>query len=77
MHSEFLIEVKLNEESDKITQTMTGANNTQMKPTAYDEYINASKGKTQKGKGKGTEGKQDDAQYVELPSIVRHNADIL
>ena len=48
MLSEFLIEVKLNEEQDKITQIVTGDNNTQMKPTAYDEYINASKGKVQK-----------------------------
>ena len=45
MLSEFLIEVKLNEEHDRITQIVTGANNAQVKPTAYDEYINANKGK--------------------------------
>ena len=28
-----------------------------MKPTAYDEYINASKGKVQKGKDKSAGGK--------------------
>ena len=38
MLSEFLIEETLNEEQDKSTQTGTGANNTQLKPTAYDEY---------------------------------------
>ena len=57
MISEFLIELKLNEEQAKITQIMAGANRSQMKPTAYDEYVNASKGKVQKGKGKGAEGK--------------------
>ena len=30
--TKFLIEVKRNEEQDKITQIATGANNTQMKP---------------------------------------------
>ena len=57
MISKCLIELKLNEEQGKITQTVTGATNAQMKPTAYDEYVNASKGKGQKGKGKGAEGK--------------------
>ena len=33
--------------------TPMGANGAQMKQTAYDEYINASKGKVQNGKGKG------------------------
>ena len=37
MLSEFLIELKLNEEHEKITQIMTGSNNSQMKPSAYDE----------------------------------------
>ena len=42
MLSEFLIELKLNEEQgEKITQIVTGASGTQMKPSAYDEYINA------------------------------------
>ena len=57
MISEFLIELKLNKEQAKITQIMAGANHSQMKPSAYDEYVNASKGKVQKGKGKGAEGK--------------------
>ena len=57
MLSEFLIEVKLSEEQDKIAQIVTGSNGAQMKPTAYDEYVNASKGKIQKGKGKGSDGK--------------------
>ena len=57
MLSEFLIELKLNEEQ-KITQTVTGSSNAQTKPSAYDEHVNASKGKVQqKGKGKGGEGK--------------------
>ena len=58
MLSEFLIELKLNEEQEKITQIVTGNSGTPMKPSAYDEYINASKGKMQqKGKGRGGEGK--------------------
>ena len=48
-----IIEVKLSEEQDKIAQTVTGSNGAQMKPTTYDEYVNASKAKTQKGKGNG------------------------
>ena len=35
MLSEFLIELKLNEEQEKITQIVTGSNNAQMKPSAY------------------------------------------
>ena len=58
MLSEFLIELKLNEEQEKITQIVTSSNNAQMKPSAYDEYVSASKGKVQqKGKGRGGEGK--------------------
>ena len=58
MLSEFLIESKLNDEQEKITQIVTGCNNVQMKPSAYDEYVNAGKGKVKlKGKGKGREGK--------------------
>ena len=53
---EFLIEVKRSEEQDKIAQIVTSANAAQMKPTTYDMYVNASKGKIQKGKGKGTDG---------------------
>ena len=57
--SEFLIELKLNEEQEKITQiVVTGSSGTQVKPSAYDEYVNASKGKVQqKGKGRGGDGK--------------------
>ena len=56
--SEFLIELKLNEEQEKITQIVTRSNGAQVKPSAYDEYVNANKGKVQqKGKGKGGEGK--------------------
>ena len=55
--SEFLIKVKRSKKKDKPTRIVTGANGAQMKPTTYDEYINASKGKVQKGKGKGTDGK--------------------
>ena len=54
MLSAFLIELKLNEEQEKITQIVTGSSGAQMKPSLYDEYVNASKGKVQqKGKGKG------------------------
>ena len=55
--SEFLIDVQPSKEQDKITQVVTGASGAQMKPTTYDEYISASKGKAQKGKGKGTDSK--------------------
>ena len=47
--SEFLAELKLNEDQEKITQIATGASNTQMKPTAYDEYLSASKGQGPQG----------------------------
>ena len=51
MLAEFLIELRLNEEQEKITQIL-------MRPSEYDEYVNASKGKVQsKAKGKGGEGK--------------------
>ena len=47
----------MKKEQGKITQIVTGANNTQMKPTAYVESVNASKGKKQKGKlGKAKRG---------------------
>ena len=58
MPSEFLIELKLNEEQEKITQIATGSNNAQMKLSAYDEYVNANKGKVQQRvKGKEETGK--------------------
>ena len=58
MLSELLIELKLNEEQERTTQIVTGSGNTQMKPSVYDKYVHASKGKVQsKGKGKGGEAK--------------------
>ena len=57
MLAEFLIELRLHEEQDKITQIVTGSSST-VKHSMYDEYINASKGKVPaKGKGKQGEGK--------------------
>ena len=57
MLAEFLIELKLHEEQDKIAQIVTGSSGT-VKHSMYDEYINASKGKVSaKGKGKQGEGK--------------------
>ena len=44
MLAEFLIELKLHEEQDKIAQIITGSSGT-AKCSMYDEYINASKGK--------------------------------
>ena len=44
MLAEFLIELKLHEEQDKIAQIVTGSSGT-AKHSMYDEYINASKGK--------------------------------
>ena len=57
MLAEFLIELKLHEEQEKIAQIVTGSSGT-AKHTMYDEYINASKGKIPvKGKGKQGDGK--------------------
>ena len=57
MLAEFLIELRLHEEQDKITQIVTGSS-TSVQHSMYDEYINASKGKVPaKGKGKQREGK--------------------
>ena len=57
MLAEFLIELKLHEEQDKIAQIVTGSSST-VKHSMYDEYINASKGKVpNKGKGKQGDGK--------------------
>ena len=57
MLAEFLIELKLHEEQDKIAQIVTGSSST-VKHSMYDEYINASKGKIPaKGKGKQGDGK--------------------
>ena len=57
MLAEFLIELKLNEEQDKITQIVTRSNGA-VKHSMNDEYVNASEGKVpSKGKGKGGDGK--------------------
>ena len=57
MLAEFLIELKLHEEQDKIAQIVTGSSST-VKHSMYDEYIYASKGKVSvKGKGKQGDGK--------------------
>ena len=44
MLAEFLIELRLHEEQDKIAQIVIGTSST-VKHSMYDEYINASKGK--------------------------------
>ena len=50
--AELLIELKLNEEQDKITQIVTSTSGA-VKHSMYDEYVNASKGKVpSKGKAK-------------------------
>ena len=57
MLAEFLIELKLHEEQDKIAQIVTGSSGT-VKYSMCDEYINASKGKVPvKGKSKQGDGK--------------------
>ena len=60
MLAEFLTELKLHEEQDKIAkiaQIVTGSSST-VKHSMYDEYIKASKGKVPvKGKGKQGDGK--------------------
>ena len=57
MLAEFLIELKLHEEQDKIAQIVTGSSGT-VKHSMNDECINASKGKIPiKGKGKQGDGK--------------------
>ena len=57
MLAEFLIELKLHEEQDKLAQIVTGSSST-VKHSMYDEYINACKGKVPvKGKGKQGDGK--------------------
>ena len=57
MLAEFLVELKLNEEQDKIAQIVTGSNGA-VKHSMYDEYINASNRKVpSKGKAKGGDGK--------------------
>ena len=57
MLAEFLIELKLNGEQDKIVQIVTGSSGT-AKNSMCDEYVNASKAKVpSKGKGKARDGK--------------------
>ena len=67
MLAEFLIELRLHEEQDKIAQIVTGSSST-VKHSMYDEYINASKGKVlAKGKGKQkTIGSQEGALRVTI-----------
>ena len=56
MLAKFLIELKLNEEQDKIAQIVTGSSSS-AKHSMCDEYVNASKGKVpSKGKGKAGDG---------------------
>ena len=63
MLAEFLIELKLHEEQDKIAQIVTGSSST-VKNSMYDEYINASKGKAStKGKGKHNDGKSGKSKW--------------
>ena len=63
MLAEFLIELKLHEEQDKIAQIVTGSSRT-VKHSMYDEHINASKGKVPtKGKGKQSDGKGGKARW--------------
>ena len=63
MFAEFLIELRLHEEQDKIAQIVTGSSST-VKHSMYDEYINASKGKVPvKGKGKQEHGKGDKSKW--------------
>ena len=63
MLAEFLIELKLHEEQDKIAQIVTGSSST-VKHSMYDEFINASKGKAPtKGKGKQSDGKGGKARW--------------
>ena len=63
MLAEFLIELSLHEEQDKIAQIVTGTSST-VKHSIYDEYINASKGKVPaKGKGKQGDGKGSKSKW--------------
>ena len=57
MLAEFLIELRLHKDQDKIAQIVTGSSST-VKHSMYEEYINASKGKVPaKEKGKQGDGK--------------------
>ena len=63
MLAEFLIELRLHEEQDKITQIVTGSS-TSVRHSMYDEYVSASKGKVPtKGKGKQRDGKGTQSQW--------------
>ena len=63
MLAEFLIELRLHEEQDKITQIVNGSS-TSVKHSMYDEYVSASKGKVPaKGKGKQKSGKGSQSQW--------------
>ena len=66
MLAEFLIELRLHDEQDKIAQIVTGSSST-VKHSMYEEYITGRKGKVPaKGKGKKGDGK------VPSPSGDRH-----
>ena len=63
MLAEFLIELTLHEEQDKIAQIVTGSSST-VKHSMYDDYISASKGKAStKGKGKKSDGKNGKSRW--------------
>ena len=63
MLAEFLIELRVYEEQDKITQIVTGSS-TAVKHSMYDEYVSASKGKVPaKGKGKQRDGKCQQSKW--------------
>ena len=63
MLAEFLIELRLHEEQDKIAQIVTGSSST-VKHSMYEEYINASKGKVPtKGTGKQESGKGERSRW--------------
>ena len=69
---EFLIELKLHEDQDKITQIVTGSNGA-AKHTMYDEYFNASKRKVpSKRNGKGGEGKGGKSGRCAICGLTRH-----
>ena len=64
MLAEFLIELKLHEEQDKIAQIVTGSSSSTVKHSMYDEYMNASKRKMpMKGKGKQEYGKNGKSRW--------------
>ena len=69
MLAEFLIELKLHEEQDKIAQIVTGTTGT-VKHSMYVEYINASKACKGKVPAKGKASKEK--VKVASPSGIQH-----